>query len=116
MRQTRRMKGSSARDGVRRVVYESYLKKLGWHFVPCMTIGSGCKVHLKKSELPAGRIICRLSKHMAAVIDGVLYDTYDCSREETRCVYGYFTKKIKTEPTREELLTRIAYLKSLLDQ
>jgi hypothetical protein len=92
MRQTRRTKGSSARDGVFRVVYESYLKKLGWHFVPCMTIGSGCKVHLKKSELPAGRIICRLSKHMAVVIDGVLYDTHDCSREETRCVYVYFTR------------------------
>jgi len=27
-----------------------------------------------------------------AVIDGVINDTYDCSREGTRCVYGYWEK------------------------
>jgi hypothetical protein len=25
-------------------------------------------------------------------VDGIINDTYDCSREGTRCVYGYFTK------------------------
>jgi len=30
---------------------------------------------------------------MAAVIDGVLHDAYDCSREGTRCVYGYYKLK-----------------------
>jgi len=24
------------------------------------------------------------------VIDGVLHDTHDCSRDGTRCVYGYW--------------------------
>lgn len=32
------------------------------------------------------------SKHLAAVVDGVLHDTYDCTREGTRCVYGYYVK------------------------
>jgi hypothetical protein len=50
---------------------------------------------LKEDELPKGRIICRLSKHYAAVIDGVLNDTYDCSRKGTRCVYGYFRENKK---------------------
>jgi hypothetical protein len=38
-----------------------------------------------------------LSKHYAAVIDGVLYDTHDydthdCAREGMRCVYGYWIR------------------------
>jgi hypothetical protein len=28
-----------------------------------------------------------------AVIDGVIHDTYDPSRDGKRCVYGYFTKE-----------------------
>ena len=32
----------------------------------------------------------RLSGHLAAVIDGVVHDIHDCSRDGTRCVYGYF--------------------------
>lgn len=90
LRQTRRVKGSSSRTGVSRVIYERYLNNLGWKFVPTMSIGTGCKVHLKADELPGGRLIARVSKHMVAVIDGVIHDTHDCSRNETRCVYGYF--------------------------
>jgi len=90
LRQTKRVRGSSSRNGVTRAVYEKYLTSLGWKFVPTMTIGSGCKVHLREEELPGGKIICRLSRHLAAVVYGVLCDTHDCSRNETRCVYGYF--------------------------
>jgi hypothetical protein len=68
------------------------MDSIGWKWVPCMTIGSGCKVHLKASELPNGRIICRVSKHLTCVINGVLYDTWDCSKNETKCVYGYWIK------------------------
>jgi hypothetical protein len=58
-----------------------------------MDFGSGCTVHLKSDELPKGTLIVRLSKHLAAVKDGVLHDTYDCSRGGTRCVYGYYRQK-----------------------
>ena len=79
-----------------RKVFIPYLKNwLGWKWQPTMSIGSGCKVHLKTSELPGGRIICRVSKHLVAVIDGVIHDTYNPSRDETRCVYGYFYKEEK---------------------
>ena len=73
-------------------IYMPYLKKTGWRWRPTMGIGTGCKVHLKASELPKGRIICRLSKHLVAVVDGVVHDTYNPSRDGTRCVYGYFYK------------------------
>jgi len=47
---------------------------------------------LKKDELPSGTLIVSCSKHITVVKDGVLHDTYDCSRRGTRCVYGYWTK------------------------
>ena len=89
----KRKKGkSSARTGVYKRTMMKVMNHLGWKWVPTMSIGSGCKVHLRDDELPSGRIVCSLSKHAAAVINGVLNDTYDCSRNGTRCVYGYFIK------------------------
>ena len=66
------------------------MTSLGFIWHPTMQIGSGCKVHLRADELPPGRLVVMVSKHSAAVIDGVLHDTHDCSRNGTRCVYGYW--------------------------
>jgi hypothetical protein len=82
---------SSSRSGVYRRFYERYLKSLGWKWTSTMSIGSGCKVHLRASELPAGRLLVRVSRHLTAIIDGVIHDTCDCSRGGNRCVYGYFS-------------------------
>lgn len=87
----RKKRKSSARTGVYTPLIRKYMASKGWHWIPIMQIGSGCKAHLRAEELPAGRIIVKLSRHCAAVIDGVLHDTYDCSRGGTRCVYGYWT-------------------------
>lgn len=76
--------------GVHRRVYDRYLKALGWRWVPTMRIGSGCRVHLDAAELPPGRLIARVSRHLVAVIDGVVHDTHDPTRGESRCVYGYY--------------------------
>ena len=81
---------SSARSGVYKSTYRKYLASLGYEFVPTMAIGQGCKVHLRADELPPGRLIVAVSRHMTAVIDGVIHDTHDPSRDGTRCVYGYF--------------------------
>ena len=70
--------------------FDKYMHQMGFIWVPTMKVGQGCKVHLKEDELPSGRIICKVSKHFVAVIDGVINDTYDCSRQGTRCVYGYY--------------------------
>lgn len=91
----------SPRNGVRRKVFQKYLESLGWRWVPTMKIGSGCKVHLCAGELPAGRLIVSVSKHLVAVIDHVIHDTSDpqwwtittengVQRAAARCVYGYF--------------------------
>lgn len=73
--------------------FDDYMKSMGFKWIPTMLVGQGCKIHLKKEELPMGTIICNVSKHFVAVIDGVINDTYDCSRGGTRCVYGYYIKE-----------------------
>ena len=90
--QRKATKGRSARNGVStsRKWFKDYMASLGFVFVPTMGIGTGCKVHLRDGDLPMGRIIARVSRHYVAVIDGVLHDTFDASRNGTRCVYGYW--------------------------
>jgi hypothetical protein len=84
----------TADDGitVKRKWFKDYMKSLGFRWVSTMGVGTGCHVHLRKDELPPGRLVCRLSRHVVAVIDGVIHDTYDPSRGGTRCVYGYWMK------------------------
>ncbi len=84
-------KGTTPRNGVHPKVYRAYLAGLGWTWVPTMGIGTGCTVHLRADQLPAGRIIARLSRHVVALVDGMIHDTHDPSVGGTRCVYGYFT-------------------------
>lgn len=76
--------------GVHRRTYARYLAGLGWRWTPTMGIGTGCRVHLRADELPAGRLIVAVSRHLVAVIDGVVHDTHDPSRDGTRCVYGFW--------------------------
>ena len=47
---------------------------------------------LRADELPGGTLIASCSRHMVAVIDGVIRDTHDPSRGGTRCVYGYYIR------------------------
>lgn len=83
---------SSARTGVYKETFHKIMASLGWKWKATMEFGKGCTTHMRKEELPDGRIICNLSKHYAAVIDGVLHDTYDSTREGNRCVYGCWYK------------------------
>ncbi len=87
-----RKKSATPRNGNSKKVYHDYILGLGFKWTPTMLVGQGCKVHLKADELPSGTFIARVSKHLCAVIDGVIHDTYNPSREGTRCVYGYYQK------------------------
>ena len=87
---TRKRGISNARTGVYRSSIKRVMKSLGWVWTPTMQIGSGCTVHLRADELPTGRLVVSVSKHLTAVVDGVIHDTHDCSRRGTRCVYGYW--------------------------
>jgi hypothetical protein len=70
--------------------FKDYMASLGFSWTPTMAIGQGCAVHLAEGELPAGRLVVKVSCHFTAVIDGVIRDVGDPSRDGTRCVYGYY--------------------------
>ena len=97
-----RKNGASPRNGVFKEVYRPYLEAMGWEWVPTMSVGSGCTVHLRASELPPGRLIVSVSRHMVAVVDGVAFDNHDPRRGGRRCVYGYFRKD-----TSETVMVRV---------
>ncbi|MCP5004539.1 MAG: hypothetical protein GY941_11470 [Planctomycetes bacterium] len=82
----------SARNGIntKRKWFKDYMAELGFMWVPTMHIGQGCKVHLCANELPTGNLIISVSKHYTSMIDGVIHDTFNPSRDGQRCVYGYW--------------------------
>jgi len=83
--------GYTPRNGVKKTDTKKVMKYFGgvWH--PCMGVGTGCKTHLADNEVPMrGRVVCSCSKHVTCIVDGVINDTYDPSRNGTRCVYGYW--------------------------
>ena len=86
-------RGSTPRNGNHRSVFHDYILSLGFEWVPTMAVGQGCQVHMRPTEIPAGRLIVKVSKHLSAVIDGVIHDTHNPARGGTRCVYGYYIQK-----------------------
>ena len=84
---------SNARTGVYRVTAQRLAELYGMEWIPVMKIGTGCTMHMREDEIPNGTLVLSVSKHYTCVKDGVLYDTYDCSRDGNRCVYGYWIKR-----------------------
>lgn len=85
-------KGKSCRNGTPKNVDKKYLQLLGWKWHATMGIGTGCTVHLNEKELPKGVLVVSVSGHLVCMKDGIIHDTYDCSRNGTRCVYGYWSR------------------------
>ena len=79
--------------GTYKEAYKPYLEELGWTWVPKMFIGQGFKTYLRKEDLPPGRLIVSVRRHLTSVIDGVLNDTWDCSQDGNKGVYGYYYKE-----------------------
>ena len=100
----RKSRGATARNGVHttRKWFKDYMRSLGFVWTPTMAIGQGCRVHLIDGELPPGRLVVSVSKHLTAVVDGAIHDTHDPQRvamwhqadgtitTSHRCVYGYW--------------------------
>lgn len=109
-------RGRTARDGINvtRKWFRDYMASIGWRWVPTMTIGSGCTVHLTDGELPAGRLIVSVSKHYTAVIDGVVHDTHNPQRENWAHVGGDthpdgWSKVLPTDKTNGDIGQRNAW-------
>ena len=66
----------SPRDGLYESVYSKLLKSWGWKCISC----ENKNIHLKEDELPDGIIICKIDRHLVAVKDKIVYDTWDCTK------------------------------------
>ena len=81
--------------GVPKPITRELLAEYGWSYIPVMKIGSGCELHLNEDELEHFKdttIIVQVSKHICCIKNGIIQDTFNCSRNGTRCVYGYYKK------------------------
>lgn len=85
-----RVIGKSPRNGVPKKMARQIAKHFGGTWVCCSGIGVKSRTHLRDSELPDGRLVCVVSKHYTAVIDHIVNDIFDPSRDGNRMVYGYF--------------------------
>jgi len=67
-------------------VWRPYLESLGWKEV----LTEDQKVRLRADELPHGRLVVSIRRHLVAVIDGVIHDTYDSGGAGRVRVKGYW--------------------------
>ena len=99
------LRRKSPKWGVPRRVYHPYLvERLGFTWTGIRKVGgsretipSCITMRVRPEDLPDhSPMILRLNKHLCAVIDGVVHDLSDPSRNGTRCVYGYYYLKVDT--------------------
>ena len=77
----------SARNGISKQIYSQVLAQHGWRWVQAPKfIGRKARYF----DLPTtGRYIVQMAGHYAAVVDGVLNDSWD---SRNKMVYGYWAK------------------------
>ena len=91
--------GRSCRNGTPKTVDSKYLKRLGWVKLKNICgIGVGIRYHLNDYDLKPffkkyPRMVLQVSKHLTAIVNGELNDTYDCSRDGERAIYAIWVPK-----------------------
>jgi hypothetical protein len=66
--------------------YRGYLRSLGWKY----TVPKE-RIYLRADMLPPGRLVVLVNCHAVAVIDGVIYDTFDCGKGGRKQVEGFWS-------------------------
>jgi hypothetical protein len=78
--------------GIRKSTVARFLERRGWGFFTLRQVAA-TRVRLRGENLPMGRLVVALATHVCAVIDGVIYDTYDCSRGGRSLVHGFWSSQ-----------------------
>jgi hypothetical protein len=78
-----------AESGVPQHITDLYLGGLQWRFV------STNKERMRRMDMPAGRLIVRVSKHLFALIDNVVHDNGEHWRG-LRPVHGYYVEGVRS--------------------
>ena len=80
--------GQTPRNGVPRKIYAPFIKELGGRWIPLHKIGQKDIFRVKNVAefYHDKRVIVRCRKHVFAMIDGVVHDTWN--QHEEKMVYG----------------------------
>src|SRR5262249_56937776 len=70
-------------EGCNEKVYSRYLQSLGWQYTRIRE-----RLCLRAAALPSGRFVVDVNRHLVALIDGVIHDTYDSGGVCWRAVQG----------------------------
>jgi hypothetical protein len=92
----RRRRGGRGNDpiyGSYDEIYGPYLENLGWRRIPT----DNRKVRLRADELPPGRLIVEVHRHLVAVIDGVIHDTHNSGSAGRRPVEAFYISPVEAE-------------------
>ena len=83
--------GSHPSQGTPDAIITRYLKKKGWIYVPVDQT-----LRFRRDNLPKRkRMIVAIPRHVAAVMDGVLHDTWESTKNGDALILGYWIKRSK---------------------
>lgn len=76
--------------------YKKYLESLGAIYIPFPAYAGEPRMNGKRfaQDSKKGTYILRMAKHLSVCVDGIIYDTWDCS---DKCVYGVWLIKNEKE-------------------
>jgi len=92
-RSAKKAKSASVRNGTEAKVYRPYLEKRGWVRKTLVKFGDPSRKKMVPEEIPLGNVIVEIPKHVIAIKDHVVHDTFD-SRTTNVWEDGVPTEKI----------------------
>lgn len=73
--------------------FSRWLAACGWERVSTWSVSSGPKMYLANWSVPRrGSFVLSLRRHVVAVVNGTLHDTYDFRGTTAEPVFGYWRK------------------------
>lgn len=76
----------SPRNGVSYEHLQRYLGQLGFRYKAI----EGKHITLHRDELPKGKVIADLPRHVTAVLDGIINDAYNPNEKKNQQLLGYW--------------------------
>lgn len=84
---------SHPRRGIFLSDMKDYMDSHNWIYVALPRTGRVCGVMINDPDLPMGRIILHVHRHFIAMIDHVVYDSFDSTKSGMEGIYGYFKER-----------------------
>jgi len=81
---------SHSRTGVHAITMHKYLKALDFKWTSCVYQDNDRFMCINKDDLPMGRLVLYMHRHFAAVINHVLYDTWNSGSGRYYQLKGYW--------------------------